>query len=754
MNRMITEGKEMSQLQMYHRKDKEVTMTELPDMRGRRDGRRFHRVWLTAILAVGMLLAGLPSPGGTPAAQAQNEDSTGWYVNDDPEYNGDWQAGDPASKGKGYGAGKYWGNSNYIYTNASVGTDSVNQRYAVWKMGRRSGFQEIQAYVPSNHSTASVKYIIVAGNRRIGEQVAHQADISGWTSLGNWPAVNAEIQVEVHYSDSKTAAGKSGAFWRSIGVDALRMRCVSDCGATPPPGEPGPVRNLKLALTDHNSFKVTWDRPSNTGGSSIARYLVNVSRPGWSSPEYRGWSSGHTFNGRDCVTYTLQIRAQNSADRIGPSVSARIATEGCSSPPPGEPGPVRNLKLALTDHNSFKVTWDRPSNTGGSSIARYLVNVSRPGWSSPEYRGWSSGHTFNGRDCVTYTLQIRAQNSADRIGPSVSARVTTQGCRPPSVCNLNESRNKFRIINTGFLGRDRRVQALQSFTTLDKQRVRAGDVGGKVKTSSNLSQNGCSWIFGNAVVNDTRVRVFNNAIVDGTAVIGGKAKIYENAHVRGNAKVRDARVYGDADLYGNKAVVYGNARVYGNADVYGAAHVFGSARAYGSAKIRGEARVSGSARVRGTAVIEGKMSIDSGIYDGRVEYDRVAQEIYDEVFDELVDDLKDCPAISDLDDAKRTARTLLNPSASYWDKQIAEAVLLACKQLGFYRDLAKVLESIVKPGLLDFLLLAAGPLAKAGKLSVYVAGIVELVGELDKFRKLYPVFYENLEDALQRVRTK
>ena len=64
--------------------------------------------------------------------------------------------------------------------------------------------------------------------------------------------------------------------------------------------------------------------------------------------------------------------------------------------------------------------------------------------------------------------------------------------------------------------------------------IRAGNAGGLIETTDNLSQDGMCWVSDNA-------------------------RVYGNARVSGNAQV-----YGDARVYGN-AQVYGDAQVYGNA---------------------------------------------------------------------------------------------------------------------------------------------------------------------------------------------
>ena len=92
------------------------------------------------------------------------------------------------------------------------------------------------------------------------------------------------------------------------------------------------------------------------------------------------------------------------------------------------------------------------------------------------------------------------------------------------------------------------IRALKDFNNISK-----GDLGGWVEKEENLSQDGLSWISGNA-------RVHGNAWVYGDALVSGNAGVYGNALVSGNAWVSgNARVYGDA-------LVYGNALVSGDAD--------------------------------------------------------------------------------------------------------------------------------------------------------------------------------------------
>ena len=51
-----------------------------------------------------------------------------------------------------------------------------------------------------------------------------QLDIGGWHSLGSY-TTDGHVKIEVHYRDSRVATGRTGAIWRSVGLDAVAMRC-------------------------------------------------------------------------------------------------------------------------------------------------------------------------------------------------------------------------------------------------------------------------------------------------------------------------------------------------------------------------------------------------------------------------------------------------------------------------------------------------------------------------------------------------
>ena len=199
----------------------------------------------TGLAAVVLTTVLVPIAVTTPAvAQSQ----TSWYVNDDPSLFGPSQYWYRCDPGHGYGSN----NCRFTY---AIGGESTAGNWARWNMGSRDGRQEIQVYVPSNHATATVNYNITIGRSTSKVRVA-QNGTRGWHSLGNWNTNGANVVIAVYDNDASHHWDRDGYASSSIGVDAIRMRCVSNCGPPPPTPPPSP----------QSSYDEINDLPSRTGG--------------------------------------------------------------------------------------------------------------------------------------------------------------------------------------------------------------------------------------------------------------------------------------------------------------------------------------------------------------------------------------------------------------------------------------------------------------------------------------------------------
>ena len=425
------------------------------------------------VLALGLSFATPPDSEtyglGVASAAAQSQVQTDWDVNDDPAWGPDasqpgyakrgWRGG-TANRAHGYGISRYYANSNYIYASATNGWNPSGS-WAQWSMGERVGTQEIRVYIPSNHSTARVKYRLFLNNTllRYSDWV-HQANEEGWYSLGNMDSNGGDVIVELHYDDSATASGRTGAAYRSVGVDALAMICVSNCSTQQEATIPDTPRNLYAVAGDVGELIVEWDSPSDNGGSPILgyqlTYLVNGSDE----------NNAKTIQLRSNVTtYTLSNLADNTTYLIGLSAYNRIghglnaATTAITNSGITVPSKPRYLTASADDEYSLTVKWTIPENVGGAPVSRYRVSY---GNNNTPFRdvhvdsGTGSddihfNYTIRGLvSDTTYMIRIRAINSAGE-GRAATIEATTRGrnVEPPgSPQNLSTTKlsdNKFRI---------------------------------------------------------------------------------------------------------------------------------------------------------------------------------------------------------------------------------------------------------------------------------------------------------------------
>ena len=116
-----------------------------------------------------------------------------------------------------------------------------------------------------------------------------------------------------------------------------------------------------------------------------------------------------------------------------------------------------------------------------------------------------------------------------------------------------------------------RIEAVKSFGNVKK-----GDRGGFVEDLHNLSEDGTSWIYNNAMVyegacvKDDSI-VCDTAIVRDHATVCGASEVCNNSLVCDSAIIRNKSVVCHCKIYGNAIVEYsslGGVEIGGDADIY------------------------------------------------------------------------------------------------------------------------------------------------------------------------------------------
>ena len=218
-----------------------------------------------------------------------------------------------------------------------------------------------------------------------------------------------------------------------------------------PPGAPEPISSMGLrASVGSGSVSLSWNLPSDNGGSAIIRYEVRYQAVGeaWSEWEKvgagaRGVTVGNLVNGRE---YIFEVRAVNvlgkgGAETVQATPERRI-TPPPPPPPPGNGGGGGGLLfppeapaglMAMPGEGAVRLEWGPPESDGGTPILRYEYRLKEGRGEFGEWTpiedsapdevnatGYTVGELGNG---TVYVFELRAVNRVGngRVSEAVEA---------------------------------------------------------------------------------------------------------------------------------------------------------------------------------------------------------------------------------------------------------------------------------------------------------------------------------------------
>ena len=421
---------------------------------------------LAAGLAAVVLSTVLVPIAVSSPAQAQSQ--TDWYVNDDPTL---WEPNSPwvrVNSSSGYG-------SDYAYTYAIGGADTA-KNWAHWYMGNRVGRQEIRVYVPSQNATATVNYNIYLDGREYKREVA-QRNISGWHSLGTWNVNGANVTIGVFDNDATQHYQRDGTAASSIGVDAVAMRCVSDCSSTPPTTTTtaAPQAVTITTASTAGTYTVSWvtqgrcDPGGGTSGASGSVALTVVD-DGTNTNDGRGTPAADSVVINDICDYdwsatfvtaagvTCRITAR-SVEVNNNRINLAIASGSCPTTVTVErPGQVTGVAYRVDNrtNGAGRVVWDAETDATSYDFVLTLSLEDVDDGSQAEIE-----RSLTGQRCCAASvapgpglriraieMSVRAVNSAGagRWSRSVIAGITYPTARPGAVTGLRYDRSSGRIV--------------------------------------------------------------------------------------------------------------------------------------------------------------------------------------------------------------------------------------------------------------------------------------------------------------------
>ncbi|OYV64238.1 MAG: hypothetical protein B7X07_06935 [Actinobacteria bacterium 21-64-8] len=178
---------------------------------------------------------------------------------------------------------------------------------------------------------------------------------------------------------------------------------------------PGPVTNV-VAAYSAGSLKVTWNAPSNDGGSPITSYLATASPGG---EQCTTTSTSCTFTNLAIGTsYTFAVVARNAAGAGAASPpSAQIVAALVPSAP--------SLSVVSSANSSVLVSVSAPASDGGSAITSYTVTASPGGATCVVTLPATSCEVTNLVNGTPYTFTAVATNVAGNSPVSPIGQVAT-----------------------------------------------------------------------------------------------------------------------------------------------------------------------------------------------------------------------------------------------------------------------------------------------------------------------------------------
>ena len=218
-----------------------------------------------------------------------------------------------------------------------------------------------------------------------------------------------------------------------------------------PPGVTEPISSIGLgASPGSGSMRLSWNRPSDNGGSAIIRYEVRNQAVGeaWSEWEKvgagsRGVTVGNLINGRE---YVFEVRAVNALGKGGAETVQATPERRIAPPPPPRGGggggggggllfpPEAPLGLmAMPGEGAVRLEWSPPESDGGTPILRYEYRLKEGRGEFGEWTpiedsapdevnatGYTVGELGNG---TVYVFELRGVNlvGEGRVSEAVEA---------------------------------------------------------------------------------------------------------------------------------------------------------------------------------------------------------------------------------------------------------------------------------------------------------------------------------------------
>jgi RHS repeat-associated protein len=251
--------------------------------------------------------------------------------------------------------------------------------------------------------------------------------ITGYTIT---PYIGMAAQTATNVGASPTSATVTGLTngtaytFTVIAKNAVGSSTASSASnAVTPVSVPGAPTNV-TATGGNAVANVSWTAPAANGGSAITGYTVTpyIGSSAQTATSVGPSPTSATITGLSNGTaYTFQVAAVNAIG-TGPYGTSNLVTPG----PPGAPTSV----TATGGVNSASISWTAPTDSGGGSIAGYVVTAFKGSTAqhATSVNSTTTTATLSGlQGGTSYTFKVAAYNSFGNGATGVSSTVTPTG---------------------------------------------------------------------------------------------------------------------------------------------------------------------------------------------------------------------------------------------------------------------------------------------------------------------------------------
>ncbi len=252
---------------------------------------------------------------------------------------------------------------------------------------------------------------------------------------GSWVILVNDVGIPnpLSYSDSGLKGGTTYHY---------RVRALNKVGQSPPSivanattsaaTKPGGVGLITISGLSTTEIKLSWDAPSDNGGSPITGYRIDVSANGgsnWTTLTFVDPGPATYYNHTGLTAGTRRHYRVFAINTVGQSDPSNVVTAAT------KPNVPTGLTATALGPTSIKLSWTAPSNNGEEPISQYIIRFSSTGTGSWEIRATNSTattYTDTGLTAgTTRYYQVRARNVSSLGDPSSTASATTPTATAP-----------------------------------------------------------------------------------------------------------------------------------------------------------------------------------------------------------------------------------------------------------------------------------------------------------------------------------